>query len=51
MIFLRSATKTFNLVMHVDDITLGSTIKTFGRTYNVKELEHNKNIEISQVTN
>ena len=47
---LPSATKSFDFVMYADDTTLVSTLETFGRTCNVKEIEHNINIEISKVT-
>ena len=35
---------------YTDDTTLVSTLETFGRTCNVKEIERNINIEISKVT-
>ena len=47
---LPSATKNFDFVMYADDTTLVSTLETFGRTCNVKEIERNINIEISKVT-
>ena len=47
---LPSATKNFDFVMYTDDTTLVSTLETFGRTCNVKEIERNINIEISKVT-
>ena len=47
---LHSATKSFDFVMYADDTTLVSTLETFGRTCNVKEIERNINIEISKVT-
>ena len=47
---LPSATKNFDFAMYPDDTTLVSTIETFGRTCNVKEIERNINIEISKVT-
>ena len=47
---LPSATKNVDFVMYADDTTLVSTLKTFGRTCNVKEIERNINIEISKVT-
>ena len=47
---LPSATKSFDFVMYADDTTLVSTLKTFRRTCNVKEIERNINIEIFKVT-
>ena len=47
---LPSATRNFDFVMYADDTTLVSTLETFGRTCNVKEIERNINIEISKVT-
>ena len=35
---LPSATKSFDFVMYADDTTLVSTLETFGRTCNVKEI-------------
>ena len=36
--------------MYADDTALVSTLETFGRTCNVKEIERNINIKISKVT-
>ena len=47
---LPSATNNFDFVMYADDTTLVSTLETFGRTCNIKEIERNINIEISKVT-
>ena len=47
---LPSATKNFDFVMYADDTTLVSTLETFGRTCNVKEIERNIHIEISKGT-
>ena len=47
---LPSATKKFDFIMYADDTTLVSTLKNFGRTCNIKEIECNINIEISKVT-
>ena len=47
---LSSATKNFDFVMYADDTTPVSTLQTFGRTCNVKEIERNINMEISKVT-